>query len=381
MNYMEQYERIVVGMGAVGISTLRHLSEEFDDVLGIDKGPIPNPDATSYGLTRLIQFTSYTDYSYIPILEDAVNQWKKLDSESDGRKIFYGNGTLEVCESGSDAMSETIDFFREADIDYNFLQSSDINEKYSLFQLDDRFDAIETDVGGLLDARNCIEVQRRKAVENGASVSTYNEVQEIQQLRDGVKLRTSNQDYRADEVVVCLGAWSGSMFPRIGDKLTIKNHSYSHFLNPGYNLGDNYPAFLVRQNDKPSYYGLVEPSKNAVKYGVGSDKDESLIRQPPTQFTRGINKDNNNYEIKAADNHLGINTSETNRDSCMISYSPDHHPIVDYHPDYDDVIVATGMSGHGFKFSNITGSMIKDISVKNDTKYDIQKFSIDRLDI
>lgn len=378
---MDHYERIVVGMGAVGVSTLRHLSEEFDNVLGIDKGSVPNPDATSYGLTRLIQFTSYTDYSYIPILRDAVKQWKKLEESSDGRRIFYDNGTLEICERGSDAMSETIDFFREAGIDYEFLSSSEINERYSLFQLDDRFSAIRTDVGGLLDARNCIEMQRRIAVGNGASVNTYEPIQSIEQQKDGVKLRTDSEDYKADEVVVSLGAWTGSMFPKIGDELTVKNHSYSHFLNGGYNLRDNYPAFLVRQNDKPSYYGLVEPSKNAVKYGVGSDEDESLIRQPPTQFTRGINKDNNNYEIKAADNHFGINTSETNRDSCMISYSPDHHPIIDYHPDYDDIIVATGMSGHGFKFSNITGTIIKDMSVKNDTKYDIQKFSVDRLDI
>lgn len=377
---MERYERIVVGMGAVGVSTLRHLSEEFDDVLGIDKGSVPNPDATSYGLTRLIQFTSYTDYSYIPILEDAVEAWKELEENSD-REIFYNNGTLEICERGSDAMAETIDFFKEAGINYEFLSNDEVNEKYSLFQLDNKFSAIETDVGGLLDARNCVETQRRMALKNGASVNTNEEVKGIDQQEDYVELRTDDRDYMADEVVVCLGAWAGSMFPKIGKNLIIKNHSYSHFLNGGYNLGNDYPAFLVRQNSKPSYYGLVEPSKNAVKYGVGTDEHNNLIRQPPTQFTRGINKSNNKYEIRAAENHFNINTSETNRSSCMICYSPDNHPIVGYHPDYDGVVVATGMSGHGFKFSNVTGSIIKDISLGNNTEYDNQKFSVERLGI
>lgn len=377
---MEQYDRIVIGMGAVGTSTVRYLSEGFDEVLGIEKGSIPNPDATSYGLTRLIQFTSYTDYSYIPILKDAVKDWKRLEKKGN-RKVFYDNGTIEICERGTEAMGETIDFFREASIDYNFLSDEDINEKYGLFQLNEEFSAIETETGGLLDARNCIETQRKIAIDNGASINTYEEVQKVDHMDGYVRVVTDSQEYEADEVIVCSGAWTGHLFPRIGDVLTVKNHTYSHFLNGGYNLENEYPAFLVRQQDKPSYYGLVEPSKDAVKYGVGTDDYENLIRQPPTHFTRGIETDNNKYEIEAAENHFGINTSETNRSSCMICYSPDHHPIIGYHPDYENIIIATGMSGHGFKFSNITGSIIKDICLNEDSKYDTQKFSPNRLDI
>lgn len=377
---MEKYDRIIIGMGAVGISALRHLSKDFDNVLGIEKGSVPNPDATSYGLTRLIQFTSYTDYSYIPILKDAVKDWESIEKESEGRKVFHNNGILEVCQRGSDAMGETIDFFREANIEYDFLSNEEINDRYNLFQLTEDFSGIHTTVGGLLDARNCIEVQRRMAVENGASINTYEEVRDVEQSPEGVKIETDKTSYMADKAVVCLGGWTGHLFPKINDLLTVKNHSYSHFLRVTNGLKDDYPAFLVRQNEKPSYYGLVEPSKDAVKYGVGTDKYENLVRQPPTGFTRGIEKEGDMFEVEAAKNHFSVSTSETNRSSCMICYSPDHHPIVGEHPDYEDIVIATGMSGHGFKFSNITGKIIADISNNRETEYNSRKFSPQRFD-
>lgn len=377
---MQEYDRIVIGLGAVGISSLRHLSKEFNNVLGLEKGSIPNPDATSYGLSRLIQFTSYTDYSYIPILKDAVRDWKSIEQDSEGRKVFHSNGTLEVCQRGCESMSETIDFLRESNIEYDFLSNEEINDRYSLFQLDESFSGIHTSVGGLLDARNCIEVQRRMAVENGASINTYEKVRSVDESDETVKVETNKRTYISDKVVVCLGAFTGHLFPKIGDLLTVNNHSYTHFLRVGDGLKDDYPAFLVRQSQNPSYYGLVEPSKDAVKYGLGTDKHENLVRRSPTSFTRGIEKQEDEFEIQAAKNHFNISTSETNRSSCMICYSPDDHPIVGEHPDYEDILMATGMSGHGFKFSNITGEIIADISNNRESKYNSKKFSPRRFD-
>ena len=40
--------------------------------------------------------------------------------------------------------------------------------------------------------------------------------------------------------------------------------------------------------------------------------------------------------------------------------SPDGNFIIDYHPDYDNLFVATGGSGHGFKFIPVIGDKIAD---------------------
>ena len=45
-------------------------------------------------------------------------------------------------------------------------------------------------------------------------------------------------------------------------------------------------------------------------------------------------------------------------DSCMYDVSPDGHFILDYHPDDPHIVLATGLTGHGFKFGPLLGEVL-----------------------
>ena len=63
---------------------------------------------------------------------------------------------------------------------------------------------------------------------------------------------------------------------------------------------------------------------------------------------------------------------------CIYTLSPDRHFIIDRHPHHERVALATGFSGHGFKFAPVIGEMLADL-LENKVRKDTQQlFAINR---
>jgi glycine/D-amino acid oxidase-like deaminating enzyme len=65
--------------------------------------------------------------------------------------------------------------------------------------------------------------------------------------------------------------------------------------------------------------------------------------------------------------------------TCIYTLSPDRHFIIDFHPESENLIFATGFSGHGFKFASLIGEMLSDLAEQGDSAWWIPLFRRDRL--
>ena len=63
---------------------------------------------------------------------------------------------------------------------------------------------------------------------------------------------------------------------------------------------------------------------------------------------------------------------------CLYTNTPDHHFIIDQHPEHDCVFIATGFSGHGFKFQPIVGEILADLAISGQTDQPIGFLGLDR---
>ncbi|MEL6249654.1 MAG: FAD-dependent oxidoreductase, partial [Cyanobacteria bacterium J06627_15] len=63
---------------------------------------------------------------------------------------------------------------------------------------------------------------------------------------------------------------------------------------------------------------------------------------------------------------------------CLYTLTPDKHFIVDQHPNYPHVVIGAGFSGHGFKFTTLTGKMLADIAIEGSTPHDTSLFKLAR---
>jgi sarcosine oxidase len=65
--------------------------------------------------------------------------------------------------------------------------------------------------------------------------------------------------------------------------------------------------------------------------------------------------------------------------SCLYANSEDENFIIDHMPGYDGkVTIASGFSGHGFKFASVIGEIIADLAVKGETDLPIEFLRLNR---
>ena len=67
--------------------------------------------------------------------------------------------------------------------------------------------------------------------------------------------------------------------------------------------------------------------------------------------------------------------------TCIFTNTPDENFIIDQHPQYPQVSIAAGFSGHGFKFCSVVGEIMADLSQKGETSHDLSLFRLDRLGV
>jgi sarcosine oxidase len=68
-----------------------------------------------------------------------------------------------------------------------------------------------------------------------------------------------------------------------------------------------------------------------------------------------------------------------NLQTCLFTNTEDNHFVIDLHPEYPQVALASPCSGHGFKFASVVGEIMADLAEKGMTRHDISLFRLDRL--
>jgi sarcosine oxidase len=62
----------------------------------------------------------------------------------------------------------------------------------------------------------------------------------------------------------------------------------------------------------------------------------------------------------------------------MYTMTPDEDFVVSPHPDYPQVTIACGFSGHGFKFTSVLGEVLADLAIDGRSRHPIDFLSAKR---
>ena len=63
---------------------------------------------------------------------------------------------------------------------------------------------------------------------------------------------------------------------------------------------------------------------------------------------------------------------------CLFTNTPDHDFIIDFHPEYPQVLVSSPCSGHGFKFASVLGEIQASLVTGGTPAFDMSPFRIGR---
>jgi sarcosine oxidase len=375
---------IVIGLGAMGSSTALHLAARGHRVLGFDQFTPPHSYGSSHGQTRIIRQSYWEDPRYVPLLLRAYELWRRLEVDT-GSSLLQITGGLMIGREGGELVTRSTTSAEQFALPHEVLSASQIRRLYPAFRIDDDWVAFWERDAGYLHPEACVRLQLQQSALAGAELHFNESVIDWKALPGGgVLVRTARERYAADHLVVTAGPWAPQILRELNLPLSVTRQVVFRF-EP---IGD---IELFRRERMPIYiremeagppllYGfpLTGPDAEGVKAGLhGSDEFCS-----PETVDREIRpEDECLIRERLAEALPSLAGRLLHAETCLYTTTPDEHFVIDKHPEFPQVTVAAGFSGHGFKFASVLGEVLADLAMDSKPAYDLELFSVRRFQL
>ena len=371
------YDVIVIGAGSMGMAAGYFLSKSGKRVLLLDSFNPPHNKGSHHGDTRIIRHAYGEGEKYVPLALKAQELWNDLEKAT-GKELFLQTGILNVGYEKSEFIQNIISSSKKYSLPIDVIDSNEVNKRWSGITLPTDYIGCFEPTSGLLKCEECIEAYRELAEQNGATILTNSKVKEITVHDQRVTIKTEEQTFSSDKLVVSAGAWSKNLLSMLDLNLPLipvrKTFAWFEANENLYNHND-FPGFSF-ETSQGHYYGFPSINGSGLKVGRHDggekiDPDKSILRfgeleEDEADLVQFLNK------------YMPFNRQLKYGKTCMYTLTPDEDFIIDLHPKYSNVAIASGFSGHGFKFSSVVGQILGELIISGKTEQNINPFSIDR---
>ncbi|MEM9333090.1 MAG: FAD-binding oxidoreductase [Pseudomonadota bacterium] len=421
----EQVDVVVVGAGVIGMFAALYLVRSGLKVAVLEKGLVAcEQSSRNWGWIR----QHGRDRAELPIMMEASRLWEEVDKETDGKTGFQRGGVcyLASSEAKLEKRERWLEIAREHQLDTRMLSKKEVDA------LIDRngangdahawVGASYTPSDGRAEAWQAVPVVAELARTEGAIIRENCAVRGLETKAGNIEgVVTEAGQIQCEQVIVAAGAWS-SLFlkrhavaiPQLSVRSTVCQTAPMENVFNG-NAADETLAFRRREDGGYNLAGgarhdcYIGPDafRHFFKYlpVAAEHLPDTTFRlaapidfpdswrtkrhwaddeESPFERMRVLNPEPNLSQVeKIRENfrdrfpHLGkpdILKSWAGMIDCM----PDVVPIVDRVPSIEGLIVATGMSGHGFGIGPGFGKILTSMVLETATGHDISRFRFTR---
>jgi monomeric sarcosine oxidase len=375
------YDLIVIGAGVVGSATAYQSAKAGHRVLLLEQYAIDHQRGSSHGYSRIIRY-AYDHPTYIALAKAAFPAWSAFEEDA-GETFYVRSGGIDLSHPGEPLFVKMLDSLAEMEIPYEILSTDELRALFPQFTPDSDMVALYQKDAGVIRASKAVQAFVRRARELGADVRDQMPVLGIRPVADGVEVQTASETFSASRVVVASGGWLRPMLLPLGLDLPLQPiAAQENYLTPLGDLSeftaDRFPVWIahVQAQYGNILYGLPSIDGSGVKIGLHSGPPldpASPDRVPDTRLAQAML----DFARHAIPQAAGAVASSR---VCIYTLTPDEHFIIDRHPDYPQVIIASCCSGHGFKFGPTLGQILSDLAFDQEVTQDLRLFGLSRFD-
>ncbi|HQQ97842.1 MAG TPA: N-methyl-L-tryptophan oxidase [Cyclobacteriaceae bacterium] len=378
------FDAIVLGVGSMGSATVWQLAQRGHRVLGIEQFDISHDQGSHAGQSRIIRQSYFEHPDYVPLLQRSYSNLAAFEKET-GAKIFHKAGVLYFGKRGNEL---TAGVEKSANIYKLTIQKPGHQEaakQFPSFAIPADFDIIFEPDAGFMTPERTILTYTEEAIRLGATVQTKESVQSWKQEGNQIRVITDKGEYTADKLIITAGGWAPYMIPQLKQELTVTKQMIM-WVNPKswkpFAYG-NFPCWIMEDPDRGSYYGFpIVPTKEfggplGLKLAHHQHGEVTDAKNVNRAVTPGTEEDLTSILRKYIPEAVG---SILSIKSCLYTNSKDQNFIIDHLPGSDKrVTIATGFSGHGFKFVPVVGEILADLAMKGKTELPIGFLGMNRI--
>jgi len=380
-NKKTNYDVIVIGVGSMGSSACYQIAKQGHSVLGLEQFDIPHEMGSHTGQSRIIRKAYFEHPNYVPLLERAYQNWQTLEQEI-SNQIYFKTGLLYFGPNNHMLIKGTQKSAIKYSIEVNELSQVEQLRKFPQFKIPESYtNLIEVDAGFVTPERAILSFTKQ-ALKYKAEIHTKEKTLEWSKKDGIIQVKTNKQIYKCKKLVLTTGAWTSKFSNLKNLEVTRQIMAWAQPKKPNMFELNNFPCWT-----------FADPSVNGIYYGFPSLPSSSFEEPTGIKFahhTKGkitdpdivnknISKEEEKKLVKAIQKFIpnGVK-SITGVKTCLYTYSPDEDFILDFYKNNEDIVIASGFSGHGFKFASVIGEILSELVTKGKSIHPINFLNSNR---
>jgi glycine/D-amino acid oxidase-like deaminating enzyme len=357
---MHAMDVIIAGGGIFGVTTAHALRVRGLDVTLIDPG-LPHPLAESTDISKVVRMDYGADADYAALGEQALAGWRRWNTTF-SRPLFHETGVTYLSRAPMQPGGfehESFALLRSRGHALERLDADAIATRFPAYQHGAFVDGYFNPQGGWAEAKAVVAELAAIATRDGVTIrgGTVTRV-----VDDGVVV--GDEHVRADRVIVCAGSWVPLLVPELAPVLRAVGQPVFHLRprDPSLFEAARFPVFGADMA-RTGYYGFPVNRDGIVKianHGIGialapgAGAEARAVTEAQEAALRAL--------VDATFPAL-VGAPIVERRLCVYCDTIDENFWIARHPARENLVVATGGSGHAFKFAPVLGELIATIAL------------------
>jgi sarcosine oxidase len=349
------YDVVVAGLGGVGSAAAAALARRGQRVLGLDRHRAVHDQGASHGETRIVRKAYFEGAGYVPLLHRAYELWDELGLLTRTGGLFLGAQDSRVL-AGSLATAE------QWGLPHELLDAAQVARRFPAFTPPPGTVALLEADAGFVSPEAAVAAQLARAAEAGAELRHEEPVTGWTPTADGVQVTTTRGSYDAGALVLAPGRWAAELLDLPLPLRVERRHM--HWFGPpaaGELSPGRFPAWIWERPDGTVPYGVPD-----IGTGAKAAIHHSALRSAEDWSAQEVGE-------LLAPLLPGLGAPLRSAE-CTYTLTPDEHYVVGRHPHSERVLVACGLSGHGFKLTPVLGEALAELAVDGVTRHDLGLF-------
>ena len=367
---------IVVGAGINGVTAAIELKKRGHKVVLVDPGPLPHPLAASTDISKAVRAAYGPDEEYTALAERAIRLWRQWNKEF-GVELYHEVGVMWVRQeemNPGDFEYESFKTLQRRGHKIERMNSARLWKRFPAWNPELYRDGIFELEAGYAESSLVVATLIERAKSLGIELhqgARFSELDEGDNRVKGIVL-DSGQRISGDVVVVAVGAWTPYVLPFTQKFFRATGQPVFHLKprQPELFAPERFPVFGA-DISMTGYYGFPLSREGVVKianHGPGREMSpESSKRAVTPQEEQNLREFLSSTFPALADAPIVYTRI------CLYCDTNDGHFWIAPDPERRGLIVATGDSGHGFKFAPVLDEIIAD-AVEGKSNPLLQKF-------
>jgi monomeric sarcosine oxidase len=358
MTKPDTFDVAVVGAGVFGAWTAYQLRRAGAEVLLVDSYGSANSRASSGGESRIIRMGYGPDAIYTLMAQRSFTLWQELFDRIDRPELFQPTGVLWLAREDDSYCDATLETFQQCKVKFERLDRGELDRRYPQLELDPISWGILEPDSGILMARQAVQALVKKAENAGV---TYLEAA-IQPPKEGNSrlegiTTTSGQKFVANKFIFACGPWLPKLFSELLGELIYVTRQEVLFLGvPPGDVRFSSPHMPTWLDINELVYCLPNLDNRGLKIAIDDhgpqfdpDSGERVISSESVRAVRA-------YLAKRIP--LLADAPVVESRVCQYENTSNGDFLIDRHPQFENVWLVGGGSGHGFKHGPAVGEHI-----------------------